>query len=425
MIEPLYQKFLQCSGVSTDTRKISQGNLFVALKGPNFDGNRYAQQALDAGALYVVVDDSSLNLGSRAIVVPDTLQALQQLAHHHRRQFQGPVLAITGSNGKTTTKELITRVLATQYKTHHTLGNLNNHIGVPLTLLALPLDTDIAIVEMGANHLGEIASYCTVAEPTHGIITNLGTAHLGEFGGRENLIRAKSELFDYLRKNKGKVFINQHDELLANMAHRFADPIPFPDTTHRLVSSSPYVVYTDSHNTHHTTNLVGEYNYMNLAAALAVGMHFGVNLEKAYAAIDSYAPDNNRSQILKRGTNTVILDAYNANPDSTLAALHNLTSFEQATKIALLGDMKELGEYSHTQHNKVYEAVAKQKQLKGFFVGEEYEDALRGKDAQTFASVDELIAYAKEHPFAHAAVLIKGSRSMAMEKLTQIEELWT
>ncbi|MFY0654283.1 MAG: UDP-N-acetylmuramoyl-tripeptide--D-alanyl-D-alanine ligase [Cyclobacteriaceae bacterium] len=420
----LYDKFSTSSGVCIDTRAIKQDNIFFALKGPNFDGNKYASQAVESGAVYAVVDDPSLKGVNKCILVENVLSTLQSLANHHRNQFNGPVLAITGSNGKTTTKELITRVLSTSFKTHSTVGNLNNHIGVPLTLLALKLDTDIAVIEMGANHLGEIASYCQITCPTHGLITNLGTAHIGEFGGRENLIRAKSELFDYVKKNNGTVFINEQDEVLLNMSKRFETSMFFPGNSIRLKGSSPYMTYIDENDANHSTSLIGEYNFLNASSAYVIGKHFEVPIEKITAAIDSYQSDNNRSQIVKIGSNTIILDAYNANPDSTIAALNNLVAFKESSKVAMLGDMKELGEYSRQEHSKVYDHAMSLGIKNIHFVGKEYSKALEKTDASVYDDVLSLIRYLKNNPISDSVVLIKGSRSMTMEQLSKHEEIW-
>jgi len=423
-IKILYTKYLECSGVCIDTRKIKEGDLFFALKGPNFDGNQYAQQAIYNGAKYAVVDDTELSVDSSFILVDHVLETLQQLAAFHRNHFTGHVLAITGSNGKTTTKELITRVLGTSFKVQSTVGNLNNHIGVPLTLLSMDSELDIAIVEMGANHLGEIAQYCAIARPTHGIITNIGTAHIGEFGGRENLIRAKSELFDFLIKNDGVAFVNKEDDVLYNMSKRFRSPLFFPESNCILKNVSPFVQYFDPDGIEHQTHLVGKYNFMNASAALAIGKYFKVDMSKGYEAIDSYAPDNNRSQVMKLGSNTIILDAYNANPDSTKAALEYLSSFESTKRIAMLGDMKELGEYSNMSHREIFDFVKSKKISPAFFVGEEFQKATPDNKSDSFSVVDELISFLKENPISDSTVLIKGSRSMTMEKLIEIKEIW-
>jgi UDP-N-acetylmuramoyl-tripeptide--D-alanyl-D-alanine ligase len=424
-IKSLYEKYTECSGVCIDTRRISAGNIFFALKGPNFDGNKYAAKALSNGAKYAVVDDRSLENHPHMVLVEDGLKALQQLAKYHREFFTGPVLGITGSNGKTTTKELIMRVLATSFRIHATVGNLNNHIGVPLTLLSMDVHhADIAIIEMGANHLGEIASYCEIAQPTHGIITNIGSAHIGEFGGQENLIRAKSELFDFIRNNRGTVFINMEDRVLNNMSKRFENPELFPGNNFVLISSSPYVKYKNKEGVEHNTHIVGKYNFMNASAAMAIGTFFGVNEVKAYDALDSYEPDNNRSQIIKLGSNTIILDAYNANPDSLEAALQNLQSFKESKKMALIGDMKELGDYSKKEHQNIFDLVDKIDTIETFFVGDEFAQALKDQSASLFPYVEDLIDYLKVNPISNSVVLIKGSRSMTMEKLIQVKEIW-
>ena len=422
-IESIYEKYLECSGVNTDTRSIQQDELFFALKGPNFNGNQYAEQALQSGAKYAVVDDPELEENTNFIQVSDSLGALQELAKYHREQFDIPVLGLTGSNGKTTTKELTNSVLSKKYKVHCTAGNLNNHIGVPLTLLAMKHDAEIAVIEMGANHLGEIASYCQIAQPTHGIITNIGTAHIGEFGGQENLIRAKSELFDYLRKTNGTVFINKEDVVLSNMARRFQKPVFFPDEKVTLKKSTPFIEYLDDNGDLHQTQLVGKYNFQNAAAALAIGRLFGVEDSLAYQAIDSFSSNNNRSQLVTLGSNTVILDAYNANPDSCKVALESLAAFDTPKKLAFLGDMKELGEYSSSSHLEIFRASRKLG-IPGFFVGKEYDEALRNEDAKTFLTLAELTEWLKQNPISNSTVLLKGSRSMTIEKLTETKEIW-
>ncbi|PIB37591.1 hypothetical protein BFP72_16080 [Reichenbachiella sp. 5M10] len=422
MISNLYSKFLGSTGVNTDTRTVEAGQIFFALRGDHFDGNQYAQSALQAGAAWAVMDDPRLALegGERCILVDDVLETLQELAQHHRRQFDIPVLGITGSNGKTTTKELTARALSEEYNVHYTQGNLNNHIGVPLTLLSMPADTEFAIIEMGANHLGDIALLCTIAEPTHGLITNIGTAHIGEFGGRENVIRAKSELFDYLRRTDGLPFINKLDPVLVNMSKRFGTAIEFPNEGCKLIEASPYVNYADEEDDEHSTEIIGEYNYMNIAAAVTVARYF--EIEYPYNAIDQYVPANNRSQILELGTNTVILDAYNANPDSMKAALENLAHMTGVRKIAMLGEMKELGEYAIEEHEKVVE-VAEGLGIKNLYlVGNEFKKA--SEFVHVLMDVERLIEYLKADKISGATVLIKGSRSMQMERLIQTKEIW-
>jgi UDP-N-acetylmuramoyl-tripeptide--D-alanyl-D-alanine ligase len=419
-IQNLYKKFLECSGISINTRTLKVDDLFVAIKGANFDGNKYALKAIDAGAKYALVDDPSLATNNQLILVEDCLATLQELANHHRKQFTGSVLAITGSNGKTTTKELVYQVLKTHLKVQCTQGNFNNHLGVPLTLLNIEKDVDVAIIEMGANHLGEIAALCQIAEPTYGIITNIGTAHIGEFGGRENIIRAKSELFDYLLKNNGLVFINKEDVVLNNMSKRFKKHISFPNDLCIFKNSTPYVKYKDQNSDLVKTNLIGSYNFLNIASAITIGNYFRVPNHKIHEAIKSFIPDNNRSQILKLGSNTVILDAYNANPDSVKVALNNLADFDSASKVAVLGDMKELGIFSEDEHKKIIDHSEGLNLKDTFFVGEEYSKI----NSTAYQSIDKLEAFLIQNSFYDSVVLLKGSRSMALEQLTEIEEIW-
>ncbi|MGL1889169.1 MAG: UDP-N-acetylmuramoyl-tripeptide--D-alanyl-D-alanine ligase [Reichenbachiella sp.] len=418
----LYDKFLISTGVCTDTRLLQDGQMFFALKGPNFNGNLYAEKALREGAQFVVIDEPEYGVESdvRYILVEEVLPAMQKLANHHRKQFDIPFLAITGSNGKTTTKELMARAVGEERKVQFTLGNLNNHIGVPLTLLSIKKDTEFAIIEMGANHLGDISELCEMAEPTHGLITNIGTAHIGEFGGKENLIRAKSELFDYLRKTNGVPFINKIDTVLMNMSKRFANGVSYPNDSCKLVEASPFVNYADERNEEHTTSMIGEYNYMNIAAAVTVAKYFEV--EDPYSAIDHYLPDNNRSQILELGTNTVVLDAYNANPDSMSAALQNLANMDGDSKIAMLGEMKELGSYTVEEHKKIITLIETLGIDKVYLVGSEFANA--SNRMTVVPHVDDLVERLGSETFSGSTVLIKGSRSMLMEKLTKIKELW-
>lgn len=419
-IQNLYKKFLECSGISIDTRTLKIDDLFVAIKGETFDGNKYALKAIDAGAKYALVDDRSLSSSNQLILVEDCLDTLQELANYHRKQFTGSVLAITGSNGKTTTKELVYQVLKTHLKVQCTQGNFNNHLGVPLTLLSIEKDVDVAIIEMGANHLGEIAALCQIVEPNFGIITNIGTAHIGEFGGRENIVRAKSELFDYILKNDGQVFINTEDLVLKNMSKRFKKHIPFPNDLCIFQNSTPYVTYKEENNDLVETNLIGSYNFLNIASSITIGNHFGVPNHKMHEAIKNFIPDNNRSQILKLGSNTVILDAYNANPDSVKVSLNNLADFDSTRKVAVLGDMKELGVFSEMEHKKTIEHTEGLSLKDTYLVGEEYSKI----NATAYQSVDKLEAFLIQNPFYNSVVLLKGSRSMALEQLTEIEEIW-
>jgi len=421
-LDLLYSSFLKSKGACTDSRQLVSGQIFFALKGSNFDGNTYALQAIGDGAMLAVIDNEEFGTHEKCVLVPDVLSILQDLARHHRRQFNIPVIGITGSNGKTTTKELLSRVLATKYQVHCTQGNLNNHIGVPQTLLSMPKNTEVAIVEMGANHLGDIATLCDIAEPDYGLITNIGRAHIGEFGSWENIIRAKSELFDFIRKNNGTAFINRADEVLANMARRFPEGISYPNAHCKFHVADPYVTYTDDLHQMHHTHLIGAYNFINVSAAITVGKYFGV--ANVFDVIDEYVPDNNRSQIITMGSNQVILDAYNANPDSMDAALKSLSEMPQKTKIAILGDMKELGEYATEEHQKTVRLAKKLNLDKIYTVGEDFYHVKADAAHTPFQKMDDLIEWLKNDPIADATVLIKGSRSMEMEKLASIRQIW-
>lgn len=419
----LYEKFLTSEGVCTDTRSLQKDQIFFALKGENFNGNTYANQAVEDGALLVVIDEPQKNLNDKCVLVGDVLKCLQDLASHHRDQFDIPFFGITGSNGKTSTKELTARVMGSDRKVQYTRGNLNNHIGVPLTLLSIEQDTEFAIIEMGANHLGEIAALCEMVKPTHGLITNIGTAHIGEFGGQEAIIRAKSELFDYLRKTNGVPFINCDDRVLQNMSKRFANAVTYPNDLCALKSAAPFVNYKDVHGHTHSTEMIGAYNFLNISAAVTIGDYFEV--EDPYRAIDGYMPDNNRSQMIEIGTNTIILDAYNANPDSIRAALENLAVIKSDHKVAILGDMKELGEYSHEEHKKIIDFAETLEVDEVYLVGKDFKNAFKNSKSKVFEKIDELISVLQKQPLSAATVLIKGSRGMRMEQLTQRTDLWT
>ncbi|MEQ8629058.1 UDP-N-acetylmuramoyl-tripeptide--D-alanyl-D-alanine ligase [Ekhidna sp.] len=411
-IEFLYSRFLLSDGVSIDTRTIEKDNLFFAISGPNFNANKFAEEALEKGASYAVVDDEQYVTDDRIILAEDGLMALQDLAKFHRTRFKRPVLGITGSNGKTTTKELITRVLSEKYIVHATKGNYNNHIGVPLTLLHIHPQVEIAIIEMGANHIGEIASYCDIAKPTHGLITNIGRAHTETFGGIEGVIRGKSELFDFIRKNAGTAFINKNDSVLSNMAKRFEEPVEFPQKDFKLISSSPSIKVQLGAK-ERKTNVVGRYNFNNMAAAVAVGRFFEVTDEDILNAIAAYEPDNARSQIIKKGTTTIILDAYNANPDSMKVALENLA--EQGKKaVAILGDMNEL-EDSNSQHMEVLTFAKKVGINQVMTVGQKFGWVA---DPQFhFKTKEDLEQHLKSLDFKNSTVLLKASRSVKLETI--------
>src|SRR6478609_3368994 len=337
-IEKLYQYYLSSGKISTDTRKIAQGSLFFALKGDNFNANEFAQEALNKGALISIVDEEQFAVNDKCILVDDVLTTLQKLARHHRDQFSIPFIGLTGSNGKTTSKELLHAVLSKKFKTLATKGNLNNHIGVPLTILSIDKTIEVAVIEMGANHLGEIALLCSIANPTHGFITNIGKAHIGTFGGFENIIRAKSELYQHLLVNNGTVFINSQNSILLNMAKRFKSPIMYPSAgdyySCELMDADPFVKIKAGNGELVQTQLIGSYNFENIAAALCIGKYFGVEEKLANTAIAEYVPGNMRSQVIKKGDNTVILDAYNANPSSMQAAIDNLADMRAGKKVA-------------------------------------------------------------------------------------------
>lgn len=423
-IEKLYALYRQSGQVSTDTRKIARGSIFFALKGDRFNANTFAQQALDSGASHVVLDDAAYAVDERCIVVENVLETLQKLARHHRDQLNIPVIGLTGSNGKTTSKELLNAVLSKKFKTYATIGNLNNHIGVPLTLLAIDASVQLAVVEMGANHLGEIALLCSIANPTHGFITNIGRAHIGTFGGYENIIRAKSELYQHLITTGGTVFINSKNEILANMAKRFKSPVFYPskgDYYHaELLGADPFVTIEAENGNTIETHLIGGYNFENIAAALCIGKHFGVPEAQANQAVADYQPGNMRSQMIKKETNTVILDAYNANPSSMQAAIENLAAMNVANKVAILGDMFELEEEAEKEHRLVGRLLKENKFTKVYLCGslmkaakEEYPEAILFENKTLL--MDEL----KNRPLHNATVLVKASRGVGLETVVE------
>ena len=424
MIEELHEKYKKCSSVSTDTRSISNGALFFALKGPNFNANKLAEQALESGAKYVVIDDEQFKKDDRFILVDDCLNTLQQLANYHRKQLDIPFIAITGSNGKTTTKELMREVLAQKYVVYATLGNFNNHIGVPLTILSINESVEIAIIEMGANKLGDIAQLCEIAAPTHGMITNIGKAHVGNFGGFDNIIRAKSELYQYLIENDGQVWINSNQEILANMSKRFNSPLFYPnrgDYYHaHFVEATPYVLFETENKKTVQSQLVGAYNFENIAAALCVGKFFDVDEEKANEAIRNYLPSNNRSQVIDRKSNTIIMDAYNANPSSMEVAIDNFGKMKGERKVVVLGDMYELGEESDSEHERLGEIVAAQNFDHVFFCGKLIKPALNTcPNALYFEEKKELGQALRQQKYQDTLMLLKASRGIGLETILE------
>lgn len=431
-IEELYQLFKKNPAITTDSRKATAGEIFFALKGERFDGNQYAEKAVEQGASYAVIDNPSFVKDERYLLVDDVLASLQDLATHHRRQFSIPVIAITGSNGKTTTKELTSVILKSHYLTHFTKGNFNNHIGVPLTLLQMKEGTKVAIIEMGANHVGEIADLCRIAEPTHGLITNIGKAHLEGFGGIEGVKKGKSELYQYLAKSEGVAFVNESVEFLADLSMPVARKIfykkseqPSPDVAPcemKLVNVLPtlevaFLSRKSGDLLSVVTQLIGEYNFNNIMTAVAVGRYFKVPDDKMIHALGNYQSSNNRSQVLEKGSNTFILDAYNANPTSMGNALESFDRRKDNNKIAILGDMLELGEYSLDEHTAIVEKSTRLFNGNVVFVGQEFAKAVGDRPFETFPGVEELRAWYYAQHFEHTTFLLKGSRGISLEKL--------
>lgn len=412
----LYQIYLEHPDISTDSRKIRQGSIFFALKGPHFDGNRFAGQALDKGAAYAVISDPHLPGDERLILVKDTLDALQELATFHRSCLDIPLIAITGSNGKTTTKELVSSVLSMTFRISATQGNLNNHIGIPLTLLGIGPDIQMAVIEMGANHLGEIAAYCRMATPTHGLITNIGRAHLEGFGGIEGVRKGKGELFDYMREIGGMVFYCPELPYLRDLAIGIPRQLTFgesdTDIRGRVIRQDPYL-WLDTPAGILETRLLGRYNYFNIMAALAVGSHFGVPFSRISQALRDYIPSDNRSQVLNQGTNTLILDAYNANPSSMQAAIENLRDLPGDNKILLLGAMLELGNQSLEEHQKLVDWIGAFPWKEVVLVGGDF--AQVHHSFRYFLDRTEAAAWWRKQNFDHSLILIKGSRAIGME----------
>lgn len=420
MASLLYDRYKVSGKVSTDTRQVTPGSVFFALKGPRFNANEFAQEALQKGASYAVIDDAKLAVDDRYVVVDDTLVALQQLAKEHRAHLSIPVIGLTGSNGKTTSKELLNAVLSKKFKTYATKGNLNNHIGVPVTILAIDASIELAVVEMGANHLGEIATLCDVANPTHGFITNIGRAHIGTFGGYENIIRGKSELFQHLISHNGTVFINSQDAVLMNMAKRFKAPYFYPaigDYYHAdVIDANPFVIVRAENGEEIQTQLTGKYNFENIAAALCIGKYFDVNPTDANQAIAEYVPGNMRSQVIRKNSNTIILDAYNANPSSMAAAIENLSSIASENKVVILGDMFELEEEAEREHRLLGELLKKKKFDRVYLCGSLIKSAKTVlPDALHFETKERLIDELKTNPLTSATVLIKASRGIGLE----------
>ena len=417
IIQDLYQIYLHSAGVNTDTRTLAPGQLFVALKGENFDGNAFALKALEAGACAALVNDTVEAEDPRLVKVPDTLAALQELAAYHRSQLDIPVIGLTGTNGKTTTKELIRAVLSARYRVTATEGNLNNDIGVPLSVLKIGADAQIAVIEMGASHPEDLRPLLAVSQPSHGLITNVGKAHLLGFGSFEGVKHAKGLLYDWLKEHEGIAFANADDPVLMEMLwDRGLSFIPYGMEGVTLLPTSPdhpFLRMRWADGDALDTRLVGAYNAPNILSALKLGWFFGVPKADALAAIAAYEPVNKRSQLVKTQRNTLIVDAYNANPSSMAVALDNL-ALSEGRKVALLGDMRELGADSAAEHSRI---VARLKGLEVCLVGEEFTKAAEGTGIPCFPTSEALAAWLQEHPLEGCTILVKGSRGIQMEKV--------
>ncbi len=423
-IEEIYSIFRESKGITTDTRKVGLGQLFFALKGEKFNANDFAEKALAAGALYAIVDEIEHAQNPQCILVDNVLETLQKLANYHRKTFDIPIIGLTGSNGKTTNKELLTRVLSKKYKVHATIGNLNNHIGVPLTLLEMPFDAEIAVIEMGANHQKEIAMLSAICEPNYGFITNLGKAHLEGFGGVEGVRKGKGELYDFLKNSNGTTFVNQSDEALLSLTQEKKMMLVVyygnNEFSLKMIGDSPTVTFsTPESDLVYTTHIGGKYNFDNMQTVFAIGKYFGISDHDAAEAIVAYNPDNNRSQVIEKGSNLFLMDAYNANPSSMAAAINNFGNLQtEKQKVVILGDMFEMGEYSQIEHETIGKLVAE----KGFdaevLFGENMKHALvHLPSAFYFTDKFSLHNWLMDKAFQHTYFLVKGSRGVGLESV--------
>ena len=422
-IQNIYRAFTGCQAISIDTRKDVKNTIFFAISGETYDGNRFAKEALEKGACYAVIDNAEFKKNDRYFVVDDTVKALQDIARMHRERNMIPLLGITGSNGKTTTKELISAVLSSHMNITATKGNLNNHIGLPVTILNINRDTELAVVEMGANHQGEIETLCNIAFPGVGIITNIGKAHLEGFGGFDGVIKAKNELYEFLRLTGGKAIVNADDKLLMELSEgigRVTYGKTNADVTGHLTRYRPFISVSwvfEGKVYNCETQLYGKYNFYNVMAAITTGLNFGVPPEKINTAIANYKPADNRSQLLRTDTNNIILDAYNANPVSMKEAIINFNEYGKENPWLILGDMFELGKYSEEEHNAIVRLISE----KGFenvvLVGEMFSTLDIPESFRVFKSTTDLIEYLGENPITNANILIKGSRGVSLEKI--------
>ena len=420
----LYDRYLVHKSITTDSRNITPSTIFFALKGARFDGNAFAEQALEKGASYAVIDNIQYKKNDRYIYVNNVLLVLQKLAKYHRNRLKIPFIGITGSSGKTTTKELLQTVLRSRYITSVTKGNLNNHIGVPLTVLGTDEETEIAIVEMGANHVGEIAQLCEIAMPTHGLITNVSNVHIEGFGSLKGVMKGKGELYNYLYQNKGTVFVNSTDPILCNMSKHFSKAITYPQQQNfyhcKFVNESPTVVYQSNNGQTITSHLLGRYHFSNIAAALCVANYFKVDAKSANEAIQNYKPSNNRSQLIEKKKNTILLDAYNANLESTKGAIRSLHLIHSTYKGLILGDMAELGKESIKAHRELGHFISQEVYKVVLLCGPRMITVKKiNPSALYFSKKVSLINYLKQRQFRDTAFLIKGSRFLQLETLLQ------
>ncbi len=421
-IEALYEIYKKFPLVCTDTRNIQKHSLFFALKGGNFNGNEFAAQALESGSEYAIVDEEKYAVSEKYLLVDEVLTALQNLAKHHRQQLKIPFIGITGSNGKTTTKELIHAVLSRKFNTLATKGNLNNHIGVPLTLLSISPNHEMAVIEMGANHMKEIEFLCHIASPDFGIITNIGKAHIEGFGSIENIAIGKSELYTHIRNKNGVVFVNGDNEQLLNLSRSinqisygshsnshfkgtFQGANPFVELKLDSLSSQPHV----------KTQIIGKYNFDNCLAAACIGSYFGIDEKEIVAALENYIPSNNRSQVMQKGSNTLLLDAYNANPSSMEVALSNFAEMNAQNKVVILGDMLELGIESEKEHQHLVNLIYKYGNMKTILVGPQFMQVIVAKDTLKFEDSKAALDYLLKNPIANSTILVKGSRGIKLE----------
>ena len=415
-IQELYKLFIAHPLICTDTRKIVDKSIFFALKGENFNGNNYAQSAIEKGCVYAIVDEEKFCKNDKIILVENVLKTLQELAQHHIEQLAIPIIGITGTNGKTTSKELINAVLSSEKNCYASKGNLNNHIGVPLSILGINQKHEIAIIEMGANHIEEISFLCNITKPNFGVITNIGKAHLEGFRSFEGVIKAKSELYNYIQKNNGTIFVNNESELLLELANNI-NKITYGksgDYTGAISESTPFisVVFQDEEI---KSKLIGDYQFYNIMLAICFGKHFGVSINNIKTAIENYTPTNNRSQIIETNNNTIILDAYNANPSSMTAMLYSFAKQNYQNKLCILGDMLEMGETSLKEHKAIID-LAEELKLECIFIGKEFAQVHK----QAYTSTDEFAKVLKSNSIKNKTILLKGSRGIALEKLVDL-----